>query len=180
MAKMKRHGSGIGMSGLLGKTLVFRQMPDGSTVVSAAPDFTDRVFSEKQLSHQGRFQEAAAYAKAASKVLPVYAALSQSRKKKAYNLALSDWFHAPVIEQITRQGRRLLVYATDNVQVAQVRITVSDGDGTVLEQGQALPAAQGWWEYNLTSDGRILDVFRVSHRGRPEIVMAEQKFGQRL
>jgi [protein-PII] uridylyltransferase len=27
-----------------------------------------------------------------------------------------------------------------------------------------------------SSDGRILDVFRVSHRGRPEIVMAEQKW----
>ena len=29
-----------------------------------------------------------------------------------------------------------------------------------------------------SSDGRILDVFRVSHRGRPELVMAEQKWAK--
>jgi hypothetical protein len=156
MAKLKRNGSLVGLSGLLGKQLVFRQMPDGSTVVSTAPDFTDRVLSKKQLDHQSRFQQASAYARVAAKTHPLYREIAQSTGKVAYRIALSDWFHAPRIEQITRQGQRLLVHATDNVQVAQVRVTVCGEDGRVLEQGQALPAAHGRWDYSFRAEGRIL------------------------
>jgi hypothetical protein len=52
------------------------------------PDFSKREFGERQLSHQQRFQEAAAYANAATKNQPIYAELAAGTMKNAYNIAL--------------------------------------------------------------------------------------------
>ena len=54
------------LSGVVGNA-IFRQMPDGSTWVSASPDFSRRKFSKGQKSHQRRFKEAAAHARQAAK-----------------------------------------------------------------------------------------------------------------
>jgi hypothetical protein len=40
----------------------------------------------------------------------------------AYNLAMSDIAHPPVIHCIQRKGRRILVNASDEIQVASVRV----------------------------------------------------------
>jgi hypothetical protein len=61
MAKIKKNTVLQGLSGKVGD-LVFRQMPDGSTVVSAKPDFSERVDSPAQKDRQGRFKLAQAYA----------------------------------------------------------------------------------------------------------------------
>jgi hypothetical protein len=45
----------------------------------------------------------------------LYTQLTSGTTKNAYNLALSDWFHAPVIHQVTWQDDRIRVQATDNV-----------------------------------------------------------------
>jgi hypothetical protein len=49
-----------GLSGKIDKRLVFRQMRDGSTVLCTVPDFSNRVFSEGQLTYQSRFKKASA------------------------------------------------------------------------------------------------------------------------
>ncbi len=137
MAKVKDNPITQGLSGKLGKRLFFRHMRNGTTVLCTVPDFSNRVFSTGQLAHQSRFQQASAYAKAAAKTNPLYAGLAPTRDTNAYNLALSVWFHAPVIHAVTRQDGRVCVDATDNVQVASVRITILDKQGQVQAQGQA-------------------------------------------
>jgi hypothetical protein len=102
MAKLKRNVLIEGLSGTLGKDLVFRQMRDGRTIVSTK--FSNRVFSNGQLTHQSRFQQAAAYARQAARTNPIYAELAKGTTKTAYNVALSDWFHPPVIHEIKRQN----------------------------------------------------------------------------
>lgn len=79
MAKVKRNPMLQGISGAINKTLVFRQMRDGTTILSAAPDFSRRVFSEGQLTHQSRFRQAAAYARRAAKTNPIYAELAKAQ-----------------------------------------------------------------------------------------------------
>jgi len=59
MAKVINNVLVRGLSGAVGNAIV-RQMPDGSTWVSASPDFSCRKFSKGQKSHQRRFKEAAA------------------------------------------------------------------------------------------------------------------------
>ena len=156
MSKVKDNLITEGFSGKLGKKLVFRKMRDGRTLVSVMPDFSDRVFSEGQLAHQSRFQKASAYAKVAAKTQPIYAELAAQTRQPAYNIALADWFHPPVIEQITRQADQIRVYATDDVQVAKVCITVLDEEGRTLEQAEARPAGDGCWEYGMVTDGHVL------------------------
>jgi len=87
---------------------------------------------------------------------PIYAAVAAGTAKNAYNLALSDWFKPPVIHQITQEVGSILMHATDNVQVTEVRVTISDEQGNMLEQGKAVPLEKGaWWEYASTTGGRV-------------------------
>lgn len=147
MAKLKKKSLIEGISGKLGKHLVLRQMKDGRVIVASVPDFSERIFSEEQVNHQGRFQQASAYAQRASKENPLYAELAAGRSHSAYNLALSDWFHPPVIHNVTRRSGRIYILASDNVRVACVRVTVLDGQGQIAEQGEAQLIKGERWAY---------------------------------
>ena len=154
MAKIKKNAIMQGLSGSVGG-LVFRQMSDGSLRVSAKPDFSHRKFSQGQKDHQGRFKQAAAYAREAAKTQPIYAELAQGTTKNAYNWALSDWFNPPVIHRIERIESRIRVDARDNVLVTRVRVTIVNADGEVLESGDASQVDADWWEYPVSTEGSI-------------------------
>ena len=156
MAKVKNNLITEGLSGKVGKRLVFRQLQDGSTVLCTAPDFSNRVFSEDQLTHQNRFQQASAYARVAAKTTPTYAKLAPARKTNAYNLALSDWFHAPVIHEVTWQDGRICVDVTDNVQVASVRVTMMDELGETRDGGEAVWVKDARWEHETLTQGKVM------------------------
>jgi hypothetical protein len=146
MAKVRNNVILEGLSGSIGN-LVFRQMPDGGTRVSAKPDFSQRVFSQEQKDHQDRFKQAVAYAREAAKTQPIYAELAEGTTKNAYNIALSDWFNPPVIHEVERKGGRLRVWASDNVRVTDVGVKIVDESGRLLEGGQAGQVDAEWWEY---------------------------------
>ena len=156
MTKVKRHVLLEGMSGTLGKNLVFRQMRDGSTIVSAKPDFSRRIFSTEQLTHQSRFQEAVAYARLAAKTNPIYAELANGTTKTAYNIALSDWFNPPVIHHIKQESGRIFIEASDNVLVTKITVTILDAEGQPLEQGQAVQVNSLCWEYVTSQAGKVI------------------------
>ena len=147
MAKVKDNLVTEGASGKLGKRLVFRHMKDGRTIIATRPDYTDHEWTVDQCAHHSRFQQAAAYARVASKTNPLYTELARGTAKNAYNIALSDWFKPPVIHQVTMQGGSIRVDFTDNVQVAKVLITISNEQGHTLEQGEAAQTQDGVWEY---------------------------------
>ncbi len=113
----------------------------------AKQDFSRRVFSSQQIAHQRRFRAASHYAREAAMREPVYAALAAGTLTTAYNIALSDWFHPPVIHAIEIKGSRIRVSASDNVRVARLRVTLLALDGDVLEQGEAVRATGSWWRY---------------------------------
>src|SRR5687767_14814752 len=102
MAKVKHNKFTMGLSGKFGN-LVFRQMKDGRTILATRPDYTNHKWTTDQRAHHSRFQEAAAYARVASKTNPRYAELAAGTSKNAYNLALSDWFNPPVIHEVSQQ-----------------------------------------------------------------------------
>jgi hypothetical protein len=156
MAKIQKNLFLQGVSGGVGGQMVLRRLRDGRTILCAMPDFSNREFSEAQLNHQQRFQEASAYARQAAKEQPLYAQLAAGTMKTAYNIALSDWFHPPAIQRIERQGDTLRVLARDNVRVARVWVTVLDGEA-VVEQAEAAEAGSDWWQVAAPeTDGRIV------------------------
>jgi hypothetical protein len=148
----------IVMEGNRGKlgNLVFRLMPNGEIWVSKNYDFSTRKFSKAQKSHQSRFQEAAAYARVAAKVHPIYAQLAKGTVKSPYNWALSDWFNPPVIQQIEQAKGRIRIRATDNVMVTKGQVTILDKKGKVVDKGEAIKGKGDGWDCVPRAQGKIL------------------------
>jgi hypothetical protein len=145
-----------GLSGSLDKDHYVRQTKDGRTIISKKPDFSNRQFSEGQLDVQSGMKAAAAYAKVASKDNPIYAKVAEGTAKNAYNVAIGDWFNAPVIRSMDLCLDGLIrVSATDDVQVTKVIITILDQEGKSLEQGEAELTLGAWWDYKAVNRGRI-------------------------
>jgi hypothetical protein len=88
--------------------LVFRQMKNGTVIVSRAPDFSRRKPSKRQKNHWDGFREAAAAAKSAQSQ-PFYMELARAKGITPYNVALSDRMKPPVIHQIQRIDGRILI-----------------------------------------------------------------------
>ncbi len=145
-----------GLSGKLGRQLVIRRLRDGRTIVCKKADFSHRKLSEAQQEHHRRVRQASAYAKPASKSNLLYARLAEGTMKNAYNVAMGDWFNPPVIQRLGRYGAAVRIWATDDVQVAGVSVSVLDEDGRVLEQGEALQGRGDWWEYMPSTAGKVV------------------------
>jgi hypothetical protein len=163
MPRVIFHGSIQGFRGKLGN-LIFRQLPDGTTVVSKAPPKKTRRQKKRaklkrspaQKAHNNRFREAVAYARAAQ-VKPLYVELAAvTPMNTAYNLALRDWWEPPVIQRIERQEGRILVEATDNIMVSRVWVSILDEDGQLLEAGEGTRGAGDCWELASRAQGKTI------------------------
>ena len=95
MAKIRSNVLVRGLTGSPGHQWCSVNSRDGRTIVCLPPDFSNRKLSKDQKAHHQRFKEAAAYARDAALTKPIYAELAAGTAKNAYNIALSDWFHAP-------------------------------------------------------------------------------------
>jgi len=137
--------------------LIFRQMPDGSIVVSRAPNYKKRKATRRQKEYRnGTFKDRSRWAKWAQHEYPIYAELADKLPMiNAYNLALKDISLPPVIHHIQRKGRRILVNASDEIQVAGVRVSVRNEKGRLLEAGDAKQVKKDWWEYIPRNKGRV-------------------------
>ena len=164
MSKVLFHGSIEGFRGRIGN-LIFRRLPDGTTVVSEAPAKKNsrqkkrakEKRSPRQRAHNNRFQDASWYAKWASRENPIYDELAAADPmRNAYNFALSDWFHPPEIHRILRRGKHIRVEATDNIRVARVRVTILDEHGKVLEKGECSKGKGNWWTFTPTVKGHSI------------------------
>jgi hypothetical protein len=139
MAKIKKNNPILhGLSGMLGGMVVFSQMPDGSTRVSVRPASRGRKRAPGERENQNRFKIRTAWAKAASKGYPIYAELARDMPMiNAYNLAISDYAHPPVIHCVERKEGVIRVQASDNIFVASVHVWIRDENGNELEDGEA-------------------------------------------
>ena len=123
------------ISGKLGD-VVYRVSKNGKTYVSKAPKKSTKKPTQAQLKVQERFALASQYASQA-KDEPIYQKRAQKTGLSAVNIAHSDWCHGPVIHEVSRRSGCIRIDASDNVHVAKVRVTISDEQGNVLEQGEA-------------------------------------------
>ena len=156
MAKVLNNIFVRGLSGKLGDQVVFRTLRDGRTIVCNMPDFSNRKLSRDQKQHHKRFQAASAYAKSASRSQPIYAQLAAGTMKNAYNVALGDWFQAPVIQRVERRGKVIRILASDDVRVAGVQVMILDEAGKVVEKGEGIKGKGDWWEYLPATTGKVV------------------------
>jgi len=160
-----------GLRGMIGDTLVYRTV-NGKTVVSAAPDDTPRVATEKQTAHRERFKLASFYASRAManpELKAAYEAVAKSRgTSSGRSVAVSDFFHAPKIDSVVldgfsgQPGEEIPMYVTDDFRVNTVHVEIYNPDGTEAEHGDAVFLETGrYWVYTTTGSVSELTGSRV-------------------
>ncbi len=127
--------------------------------------------SAKQEAVQFKFQEASQYAKmqtgikASQESKDLYATGITDKKHTAFVVALTDYLNSPKVHYIAAEdyagavGDVIAVKATDDFMVAGVKIIITDGDGNLLEKGQATPDLErvNLWTYPATAANPSLE-----------------------
>ncbi|MCZ4695748.1 hypothetical protein DWB61_13555 [Ancylomarina euxinus] len=145
MAFVKKNIVTDGLSGKLGKNLVFRQS-NGKTVVSSSPTPTG-ISSEKQVDQRKLFTKAAHYAQT-QMADPVFGekyrmAAKAKGIRTPNNLAVQDYLRPPVIETLNANayhgeiGDEIIIEAYDDLEVEKVSVEIYHTDGSLVEKGMA-------------------------------------------
>ena len=156
MAKSNDNVITHGLSGLIGKLLVFRQKA-GKTVVANRPRKTTHQPNATSLAIREKFKVASRYAKNAISDLAVKAAYQAKAilGQSAFNVAFSDYMKGPefgavpVYDHYTGEaGTPITIEVIDNFKVASVDFSIVDATDNELEAGSAL-AQEGsfYWSY---------------------------------
>lgn len=96
MPKVTLHPTLRALSGKMGDVVFRTNRTTGKTTLSKAPDMSKVKWSKAQKAHRRRFKAAVAYAKSAMtqpEVWAVYQKLARKKRKRAWDLAVSDHYH---------------------------------------------------------------------------------------
>jgi hypothetical protein len=159
MAKSTRNVVTQGLSGTVG-TLVFSQR-GGQTVVGMRPQ-GQREFNEEQKEYQRRFQRGILYGKAAIADVERKADYQQKAKpgRSAFNVAVID--RVDLSNYAGRAGDTIQVRVYDDFAVREVRIRITNTDGSTVEEGAAQMDAIGYeWTYVATQLNESLEGDRI-------------------
>lgn len=168
MARVSKNTFTKGLSGMVGKDMVFRQV-GGRTIVSTRPEpQSEDSLTERQLAQRRDFKRAVAYARAKLLIPEEKQAYKEIAAKhalvSAFAAAVGDYLKAPEIMDIDTTayagnvGDFILIEAQDNFKVNLLTVTITLPDGTVLESGQAtLPDGEVDFQYVATLENEFLE-----------------------
>jgi hypothetical protein len=167
MAIVKNNILTKGLSGVIGDTIVFKQVGN-HTIVTSLPH-QPSTQSDKQKTQRSKFQEAVLYAKGqiadpASKEEYALAAKADGDIfTHAYNVAVADFLHAPDIKEIDLSkyngtiGSSITITVTDDFKVTDVQVIITNPDGSLVESGNAVQQANvSDWLYTATVQNDVL------------------------
>jgi hypothetical protein len=95
MPKVVLHPTLRGLSGKMGDVVFRYNKKTGKTSISKVPDMTKVKWSKAQKAHRRNFKKAVAYAQSAKTkpaVWAVYQKLAKKKRKRAWDLAVKDYF----------------------------------------------------------------------------------------
>ncbi|RXK87333.1 hypothetical protein [Filimonas effusa] len=154
MAESKGNIVTSGLSGLLGRMLVFRTRGD-KTIVATRPRKTNIPPTEDQLNVRQLFSDAVTYARAAvlNETIKALYQLKAKPNQSAFNVATADFYVLPEIRLLDVSaytgeiGSKILIQAIDDVKVSKIKVSIKNGN-TVIEEGLATALPNGLdWEY---------------------------------
>ena len=148
------------LEGLRGKVgdLVFKRYGDG-TIISRKPTVTGEP-TEGQLAQRNRFTDAVMYGKmvmADPEAKAFYDEAARDKGMPVFSLTVADFFHAPSVNEVDLSqyqgsvGDPITVLAYDDVDVAAVGVSITQDDGTPVEEGAAGQISPGRWLYTTTT-----------------------------
>jgi hypothetical protein len=168
MAIVKNNIITQGLSGMLGGTLVFKSVGN-KTIVSTTPKQGGEP-TDKQKAHRQRFQQAVLYAKAQLADETHKAEYEEAAKHQnelginAYSVAVADFLNAPDIVEVDltnyhgNVGDTIRMRVTDDFKVVGVKVIIQNGDGSLVEQGNATVQSNGLdWVFTATVANASLD-----------------------
>jgi len=147
------------VSGQLGD-LVFRELR-GKTFASRKPTGSTAVPTVDQAAQRERFKQAAAYGKSAladPTIRTFYEEAAKSKNMPVFALTIADFFNAPTIETVDvsayngQVGSLIYMLTSDDLGVVSVRVSITNDQGAILENGAAIETAEGTgrWVYTAT------------------------------
>ena len=155
------------MEGTRGKVgdVVFR-VRNGKTYVSALPEINkNRKLSDCEVAARKNFIKYNGYAKRATTdpVLgPLYAAAAK-KYHSAFNIAMKDAAHPPEVQHIVCDRNingvhdKILIFATDDFKVKEVKISIVSAKGKFIEEGYAELKSNGrYWVYETLKHNEII------------------------
>ena len=127
-----------GVSGLVGKTLIFRQMKNGTTVIAMRPKPRTKPITPAEAATHERFKEAAHIAKKRTQDPKLRAQYLAKAKpgQSAYLVALTEYLNTPKIKQEALETHIVEPINTVNVP-NKLNITISKNANK--NRNQALP-----------------------------------------
>ena len=163
MAQSKNNAITKGASGKFADVLVFTQR-HGKTILGKVPVRTGEPTPD-QLAVREKFHKAVRYARISmqdASIKPLYEKRAGGGIT-AFNLAIVDYFSAPVIDDINTggyagtAGSTIEVTASDDTKVDSVRISIYNPAGNPVEEGDAvLDPSSGHWLYTATAANGVL------------------------
>ena len=159
--------------------LIFKKLGDRE-YMARMPSLTGLTVTDAQKAVRDKFRKASWYGKmvmADEQARKLYEELAKSRKQPLYSLIMEDFLTDPRVDEVDlsaysgQAGEKIYVLATDDVQVASVRVAIARGSGEPIESGAAVKAADGSgrWLYTTSASappGTPLKV-QVSVTDRP-------------
>ena len=135
-------------------------------VVRKPPARTRRSWSDRQVNHLTRVEQAKEYGRLAMadaekrayylSLLPKWKKRRRIKNAGVYQIAICDFYHPPVIEEVeliahsNNQEFSISVIALDNFRVEGVWVSFLNHDGTMAEEGEASNRDYGYkYEYLL-------------------------------
>lgn len=127
--------------------------------------------TEKAVAARTKFGRATAYARIAVKnpeLKSMYQAVVKGGQR-AFNLAMMDALHAPVVESILADsyhgqiGDPITIRATDDFKVVGVVVSIYNQAGNLVEQGNAVNQENNvYWLYNTGHENIELTGSKIS------------------
>jgi len=151
MGESKNNLATEGLSGQVGNLVFRRRKSDGKVFVARQPAAFEGDPSDAQKAVHSKFQQAIIYGKTAVADPTTKALYAQkaSAGQSAFNVAVADFFNAPNIQEIDvsayngQLGSTIRVRATDDFTVESVIVHIVNGDGSLVEVGNAILQANG-------------------------------------
>jgi hypothetical protein len=150
----------INIRGKIGDLVFNRQ--NGGTVISKLPSFDGRESTEARKAIQQKFRQAVIYGKmvmADPATRALYADAAKEDHKPIFSLTVADFFNTPTVDEVDltkysgEVGSEIAVRASDDFDVVEVEVAISDTEGRPIENGSATKSSVdlGRWTYKATT-----------------------------
>jgi hypothetical protein len=158
---------------------VFKEK-DGETHIVRKPSPRKSEYSEKELATRKRWAIASdyyQYVQLKPELHALYQQASEDTGKTVFMLCKNDWLKPPQITDFRlgayngKPGDEIRIWTRDTIGVVKVDVRIYDDEGTVYEEGQAVPDVEGakyagFWVYKATTSipvGKSVMVEAVAH-----------------